>query len=70
MKETRMYYNLTRIFNGWTLSAPLVVKSKAGNLGWASTRFFPTLREALEYIGENYRLFNEQWGKSFEDLDK
>ena len=60
-KEEKIYYNLTKLSNGWLLSAPLVVEG--ANLGWASQRYFEFIKEALVYIEENYKLFNEQWGK-------
>ena len=68
MKEKKMYYNLTRIFNGWLLAAPLVVAG--ANLGWASQRYFASLKEVLVYIEENYKLFNRQWGKDTEGLSR
>ncbi|MHA2313968.1 MAG: hypothetical protein ACXACF_01575 [Candidatus Hermodarchaeia archaeon] len=57
MKETREYYNLTRIANGWILARPS--NPPYGN---NVEEFFPSLELALKAIRDNHDtiIFNNQ----------
>lgn len=56
----RIYYNLTRLENGWLLHRPVIKPANdSTHLIWegrSTEEFYPTLAEALIAIGKNWEM--------------
>ena len=54
MKHEKIYYNLTRIENGWLLQYPIYVafESRARN---SVETYFPTLTQVLKFVDNHFQ---------------